>query len=652
MFIKPRYCKNSEEKIYFSSETIINGDMAKAWMKDRICSFSCKKEGVLCREVIVASDAPDEITAAIPDYVYDEDGFILQLGEQTYIYAGEKAVHSAFATLEHLGMEDELTKMILWDKPFCAMRGYRLYTPAREQIETFKKTIDMLEFYRFNTVVIEVGAAMEYKKHPEINEAWIEFCKDVRSVSGRSLEIQEQSFDWQKNSIHADNALGSFITQEEMRDIVDYCHQHGINAIPEMPSLSHSDYLVMPHPELAERKEDPYPDTYCPSNPKSYELLFDLLEEVIDVFKPEIVNIGHDEYYSIGICEKCKNKRAEDLLAGDITKIHDFLSERGIRTMMWGDKLLNIVLPSDVEGGATGGAEIRRLSLTKDPKYYYIPATYKAIDLIPRDIIILNWSYQFGRKYDDDFLSRGFDTVFSNLDIYNISEWNSRIRSGIKGGFVSNWGDIESEAMQRNNQIMMLLSVAYAFWCEDYDSADNEQLFELVAAEASRWYSRNIKHPITITHTTDRLMKKYVFYDGVVIENEVWHMGNYIVSYSDGTTANLPVRYGYNISNKNLLFRYNNSGLVETVGASLPKKLPSQSHNPVKYTVTWLRKPPEICDEQVDYEVYYTCVYENPYPEKEIVGIHYESLPEPKISELDDPVIEKGNGVTTLEYKW
>ena len=109
--------------------------------------------------------------------------------------------------------------------------------------------------------------------------------------------------------------------------------------------LSHSDYLLMPHPELAERAEDPYPDTYCPSNPGSYELLFDLLEEVIEVLEPKIVNIGHDEYYSVGLCDKCKNKPAEELLAGDITKIHDFLAERGVKTMMWGDKRLKIVLP-------------------------------------------------------------------------------------------------------------------------------------------------------------------------------------------------------------------------------------------------------------------------------------------------------------------
>lgn len=340
MFVEPKYRRSTGEKVYFSNNIQIAGAMAGEWMLERVSRFKVEDDGIACEKIFVENEIPAEIASSIPEYEADENGFVLDIGEVTHIYAGEKALHTAFATLEQLCIEG-LTKTLLWDKPFCALRGYRLYTPAREQIELFKQTIDMLEFYRFNAVIVEVGAAMEYKSHPEINESWIEFCKDMRSKSGRSLEIQEQTFDWQKNSIHADNCLGGFLSQDEMREIVEYCKEHGIEVIPEMPSLSHSDYLLLPHPELAERAEDPYPDTYCPSNPKTYELLFDLLEEVIDVFKPSIVNIGHDEYYSIGLCDHCKNTPAEELFAGDIIKIHDFLAERGVKTMMWGDKLLN-----------------------------------------------------------------------------------------------------------------------------------------------------------------------------------------------------------------------------------------------------------------------------------------------------------------------
>ena len=652
MFTEPKFRISTDKRIYFSGASEIVGNMAKPWMKERLNELCSEGEGAECRVVLVEREIPAELAASIPNYEKNEEGFVISVGETTYIYADEKALHPAFATLAQLCEEGGLYETLLWDRPFCAMRGYRLYVPAREQTEQFKRTVDMLEYYRFNTVIIEVGGAMEYKSHPEINECWVEYCADMRAYSGRSLEIQERTYDFQKNSIHADNCLGGYLPQEELRELIEYCRSRGIEPIPEMPSLSHSDYLLMPYPELREREEDAYPDTYCPQNPKCYELLFDLLKEVIDVFNPSIINIGHDEYYSIGLCERCKNIPAEELFAGDIIKIHDFLAEHGVRTMMWGDKLLNITSPE--YGCETGGAEIRRLSLTSNPKEYYIPATYRARDLIPKDILVLNWVGEFGKKYDNDLLECGFEVVFSNLNIYNITEWNPRIRAGIGGGFVSNWGSVDVEAMQRNGQMMMLLSAAYAFWDSEYDSPDNDALFERASAECVRWYRRGIKHPITVTHTTDRLMKKYVFYDGIVVEDELWRIGDYEVCYADGTKALLPVHYGFNISNKHLHYAYNNSGLYETVGAASAEKRGCEPHNPVTYTVTWFHKPPETVEQKVDYELWYTCVYENPHPEKEITEIVYRPRPEPlrNPDAWDYPVVAVGNGVTTAEIKW
>ena len=63
----------------------------------------------------------------------------------------------------------------------------------------------------------------------------------------------------------------------------------------EIPSLTHGYYLLTRHPELAEYPGDKWPDTYCPSNPKSYELMFDVYDEYIEVIKPKMFHIGHDK---------------------------------------------------------------------------------------------------------------------------------------------------------------------------------------------------------------------------------------------------------------------------------------------------------------------------------------------------------------------
>ena len=46
----------------------------------------------------------------------------------------------------------------------------------------------------------------------------------------------------------------------------------------------------------------PWPDSYCPSNPESYKILFDIMDEYIDALQPKRVHIGHDEWRSDAFC--------------------------------------------------------------------------------------------------------------------------------------------------------------------------------------------------------------------------------------------------------------------------------------------------------------------------------------------------------------
>ena len=92
-----------------------------------------------------------------------------------------------------------------------------------------------------NTLMIEVGGAMEYKRHPEINQAWVKYCREIGEYSGKADSIQTWTYDWKKNSIHVENGDGGYLTQEEVRDIVEYCRRSCVDIIPEVPSLSHSD---------------------------------------------------------------------------------------------------------------------------------------------------------------------------------------------------------------------------------------------------------------------------------------------------------------------------------------------------------------------------------------------------------------------------
>ena len=127
-----------------------------------------------------------------------------------------------------------------------------------------------------------------------------------------------------------------------------------MDVIPEMPSMSHSDYLLTRHRELAERPEDPFPDCCCPLNPEYHTLFQDLLEEVIDLIQPKKIHICHDECYTIGLCPECSKRVVTELFAGDINRIGAWLNERGIKPIVWGEKFLNSHWRN---GEPIGGAE-------------------------------------------------------------------------------------------------------------------------------------------------------------------------------------------------------------------------------------------------------------------------------------------------------
>ena len=355
MFFTPRL--NHEKiggEIYFSPETKIN--ISDSSVSEYIADTVKEKlfvtdggKGTLCKSITFVLGFTDEIKAEIEKSVKisgNDEEYAVLVGEKTLVCAkNERGLIYGLSTLTHLKLCGELSCRLIYDYPSCSVRGYRVYMPGRENIGIFKEMIDLLAYYKYNSIILEIGGAMEYKKHPEINEHWVRFCEEAQKESGRYAKIQAK-YSYFKNSVHIENGDGSFLTQDECRDIAAYCRARGLEVIPECPTLSHSDYLLLPHPEYAEREGDEIPDTYCPNHPGIYDYVFEVLGEVIDVFKPTRLHIGHDEFYSMCICDRCKGKDPVDLYIADIKRLSDFLTAQGITPMMWGEKLLKAVGPN------------------------------------------------------------------------------------------------------------------------------------------------------------------------------------------------------------------------------------------------------------------------------------------------------------------
>lgn len=447
------------------------------------------------------------------------------------------------------------------DSPRMAFRGVHLFIPAHEQLEFARRLVKyMLSPMGYNTVIMEVAAGMKFESHPDINEK-----------TEDAIEKAKQGI-WPAFP-HSSVAEGKAVEKSEVAAFVDYIRSFGIDVIPEVQSLGHVPFMTHTYPEIAEVEEDDgrekidtrledakpdrfYPHCYCPSNERSYEILFDLLDEIIEVFRPrEYVHMGHDEVYYIGVCPRCRDKHPADLFAADVNKIHDHLAAKGLKMMMWADMLQPV---------------------TK----YRTPA---AIDRIPKDIVLMDfiWYFHLDKDIEDNLLSHDFQVIFGNVYSSHFPRYESRIvKDGILGAQISAWVPTNEHALQKEGKLYDFLMTAQMFWSRDYSKALTLTYDRMIAdmmprlrekLKGIRYPSRTagaktrvlVENPITFPPAlpVDQVSSFEVgeVYDSLILchtalrkltrmpwkPNDV--VGRYVLRYEDGTTEVIPVENSGNI---------------------------------------------------------------------------------------------------------
>lgn len=624
---KMKYCKVSSQKLQLTVHTDLSAvpEVAKSNVARFLVEQPTRKQ---ITSVSVAEPIPEEVKRAA-SVGHEEDAFAICMEEERVVIYGDGYRGQLYGLMTFLRLLDEegcFGYELVYDHPVCSFRGIKLLMPGRDEIGYFKDFIDCMLYFRHNVVMLELGGAIEYKRHPEINEGWEEYAAFMSEYSGKSIEIQK-SFPWAKNSIHSNNGNGSYLTQEEVRDLIDYCAQRGITVIPEVPSTSHCDYLLYNHRELAERCEDPYPDTFCPSNPGSYELLFDILDEVIEVFHPDIINVGHDEYYSINICDRCRkrHKTNAEIYAEDLTKIHDYLASKGVKTMIWSEKLLNTVVD---DGRGFGGARV--FVCNDGPKgdgslLQVIQPTWPARDLIPKDIFCLNWYWLFGEQGDKEIAD--FPGAFGNFRGYEMEHFRRRCGSNVTGGICSDWGATSPVYLQRNAIYYALAYNDHLYWDADYDDSDDAQFMSVVKAGFQTLFdyrygveqNRKGKY-IEVLHTTDRESVYCEFVDGVYTEGEKYradyYLGSYRIRFTDGTVFTKEIYLGEHIGCENAQWCDKRVYIGPVDGMPVDRLIRLDP----RITETGWSTLPMSFDEKVYYKYY----IDNPHPDKEIADVQFE----------------------------
>ncbi len=160
-----------------------------------------------------------------------------------------------------------------------------------------------------------------------------------------------------------------YYSQEEIRDIVAYADQRGVEIIPEIDMPGHTSAILAAYPEYDCRGEKVtlartggiYPIVLCPGKEKTYEFLDGLLGEVSALFTSGWFHIGGDEApdREWKMCSDCLKKMQEEKLT-DTRQLQGYFSGRvrgillkyGKRVICWNDSLEASNFITDTEKNA------------------------------------------------------------------------------------------------------------------------------------------------------------------------------------------------------------------------------------------------------------------------------------------------------------
>ncbi|MDE5437937.1 family 20 glycosylhydrolase [Elizabethkingia meningoseptica] len=282
----------------------------------------------------------------------DKKGILIQASDVSGAING---IH----TLIQLGLLQEdssrLAYSVIEDKPRFSYRGLHLDVSRHFFPLSFvKKYIDLMALYKFNNfhwhLTDGAGWRLQIKKYPEL----------TNKAAWRTHTVWK---DWWQNGRQyieegRPNASGGYYTQEEAKELVKYAADRGINVIPEIEMPGHSEEVLAVYPELSCSGKPYTQSEFCIGNPKTFEFLQGVIDEVLEIFPSKYIHIGGDEAdknhwkscpKDQALMKKEGLKSVDELQSFAIRKMDKYLQSRGRILVGW-DEIL--------DGGLTPGAVV------------------------------------------------------------------------------------------------------------------------------------------------------------------------------------------------------------------------------------------------------------------------------------------------------
>ena len=266
---------------------------------------AAKAEDAVCRFILTEKGTPEHDQGYL--LVIDPSGINVSARSGRGLFYGAQTLRNLLRN----ATGPELGACRIEDWPDFDRRGYFFtirHTPSTD-LPKLKRSLDALAALKMNWILLELAESFPYQDNP--------------------LTKRKNSY-----------------TEEEVREIIDFCKRRHIEITPLLQVWSHARWMTF-HPEWDKMKEgEPnkaWNNQPCPLNEEARKLTEKAIDEHIKLFRPEVFLIMMDEIClgPFHQCPKCREHDPMQLLTDYLKFAENAVLKHGVRPMVCQDSFQN-----------------------------------------------------------------------------------------------------------------------------------------------------------------------------------------------------------------------------------------------------------------------------------------------------------------------
>jgi len=370
IFPEPQICELTGATFELSKPRIILGDSATDFERHAACLIEqATGTGDGVRIVLGTPKSNPAVPAALLDALAGkpnaDQGYVISSSVNEIILAANEPVGVLYAAQTLVQMTEPdgtIPEGRIIDWPERRYRG--IFAESRwcselMTLQDWKDAIDLLASLKFN--VLDVGVANNWmiqynhrrseflllpiRKHPELQAP-----QSIEYYSAKAGDYVTSEY------------LPLMFTEDFFGDVVAYGASRGVTVYPHFNTPGHNTLIPHKIPEISSKDEhgDPVGYGFCLSNPKTYEVMFDIVDEIADRYLlPNGVtwfHLGLDEVWPIlGMdeseptrvvspycqCPDCEGREWYDQFVDYVVAMCKHLADKGMDKIgLWHDSFV------------------------------------------------------------------------------------------------------------------------------------------------------------------------------------------------------------------------------------------------------------------------------------------------------------------------